>query len=32
MKAGAVFMSKDDDFIQLIEQKGTPPKFSGSLR
>ncbi|MDZ7720865.1 MAG: DUF5615 family PIN-like protein [Balneolaceae bacterium] len=26
-KAGAVVMSKDDDFIQLIEQRGTPPKL-----
>lgn len=26
-KADAVVMSKDDDFIQLIEQKGTPPKL-----
>lgn len=24
-KADAVVMSKDDDFIQLIEQRGTPP-------
>ena len=26
-KAGAVVMSKDDDFIQHIEQRGTPPKL-----
>lgn len=26
-KAGVVVMSKDDDFIQLIEQRGTPPKL-----
>lgn len=26
-KADAVVMSKDDDFIQLIKQKGTPPKL-----
>jgi predicted nuclease of predicted toxin-antitoxin system len=26
-KANAVIMSKDDDFIQLIEQRGTPPKL-----
>jgi len=26
-KADAVVMSKDNDFIQLIEQKGTPPKL-----
>lgn len=26
-KADVVLMSKDDDFIQLIEQKGTPPKL-----
>ncbi|CAN5267653.1 DUF5615 family PIN-like protein [soil metagenome] len=26
-KADAVVMSKDDDFIQLIEQRGTPPKL-----
>lgn len=26
-KAEAVVMSKDDDFIQLIEQRGTPPKL-----
>lgn len=25
--ADVVVMSKDDDFIQLIEQKGTPPKL-----
>jgi len=25
--AGVVVMSKDDDFIQLIEQKGSPPKL-----
>jgi len=26
-KADVVVMSKDDDFIQLIEQRGTPPKL-----
>ena len=26
-KADVVVMSKDDDFIQLIEQLGTPPKL-----
>lgn len=26
-KADVVVMSKDDDFIQLIEQMGTPPKL-----
>lgn len=26
-KVNAVVMSKDDDFIQLIEQCGTPPKL-----
>jgi|SRR6056297_592225 len=26
-KSGAVVMSKDDDFIQLIEQRGIPPKL-----
>jgi predicted nuclease of predicted toxin-antitoxin system len=26
-KADVVVMSKDDDFIQLIEQRGIPPKF-----
>jgi predicted nuclease of predicted toxin-antitoxin system len=26
-KADAFVMSKDDDFIQLIEQRGTPPKL-----
>jgi len=26
-KADAIVMSKDDDFIQLIEQRGTPPKL-----
>jgi len=26
-KLDAVVMSKDDDFIQLIEQRGTPPKL-----
>ena len=26
-EAGAVVMSKDDDFIQLTEQRGTPPKL-----
>jgi len=26
-KTEAVVMSKDDDFIQLIEQRGTPPKL-----
>lgn len=26
-KADAVVMSKDDDFIQLIEQRGSPPKL-----
>jgi predicted nuclease of predicted toxin-antitoxin system len=26
-KSDAVVMSKDDDFIQLIEQRGTPPKL-----
>lgn len=26
-KADAVLMSKDDDFIWLIEQKGVPPKL-----
>lgn len=26
-KADVVMMSKDDDFIHLIEQKGTPPKL-----
>lgn len=26
-KVNAVVMSKDDDFIQLIEQRGTPPKL-----
>ena len=26
-KADAVVMSKDDDFIQLIEQRGIPPKL-----
>ena len=26
-KVDAVVVSKDDDFIQLIEQRGTPPKF-----
>lgn len=25
-KVDAVVMSKDDDFIQVIEQRGTPPK------
>ena len=26
-KADVVVMSKDDDFIQLIDQRGTPPKL-----
>jgi predicted nuclease of predicted toxin-antitoxin system len=26
-KADVVVMSKDDDFIQLIERRGTPPKL-----
>ena len=26
-KADVIVMSKDDDFIQLIEQRGTPPKL-----
>ena len=26
-KAGASVMSKDDDFIQIIEQRGAPPKL-----
>ena len=26
-KADAIVMSKDDDFIQFIEQRGTPPKL-----
>lgn len=26
-KANVVVMSKDDDFIQLIDQRGTPPKL-----
>jgi|SRR5690625_1087494 len=26
-KADVVVMSKDDDFIQLIEKRGIPPKF-----
>ena len=26
-KVNAVIMSKDDDFIQLIEQRGAPPKL-----
>ncbi|WP_069129907.1 DUF5615 family PIN-like protein [Rhodohalobacter halophilus] len=26
-KANVIVMSKDDDFIQLIEQRGTPPKL-----
>ena len=26
-KADVVVMSKDDDFIQLIEERGTPPKL-----
>ena len=26
-KVDAVIMSKDDDFIQLIEQRGSPPKL-----
>jgi predicted nuclease of predicted toxin-antitoxin system len=26
-KADVVVMSKDDDFMQLIEQRGTPPKL-----
>jgi predicted nuclease of predicted toxin-antitoxin system len=26
-KADVIFMSKDGDFIQLIEQRGSPPKF-----
>jgi len=26
-KSDAVLMSKDDDFIQLIDQRGTPPKL-----
>lgn len=26
-KADVIVMSKDDDFMQLIEQRGTPPKL-----